>query len=50
MSALSVASDGKEEGGVGGRAVRGSYENCSLLKQSDCNAAQHPTIKYYQSQ
>lgn len=38
MSALSVASDGKEEGG--GLAACGSYENCSVLKQAACNKAQ----------
>lgn len=36
MSALSVESDGKEEGG----GLHGSYENCSMLKLSDCNTAQ----------
>ena len=34
MSALSLASDVKEEEGGG------SYENCSMLKHSDCNSAQ----------
>lgn len=37
MFLLSVASDGKEEGGVEVAAC--SYENCSVLKQSDCKTA-----------